>query len=231
MLHFGSLTLGKEVQEMDISVFFYILMILLIKQHSHILKPYVIPPFSSVKLPVFVNRLVDMLLIYPFLLVAAISSINRMIIFAGIIPEDPQKLAAIHITLAGFALRCAVIPFIALIEELFNLLMVKTIYGHMHFFKTGRFFFSILAASLFFGFLHAFNWGIAAAIALGISFIPVFMVTLYTGKIWFSVFAHMYLDILASARIYSPAAYNGIIGLFAFSALILTLYTCVRRSV
>lgn len=215
---------------MGISGLFYILMLFLIKQHSRILKPYVIPPFCNVKLPVFVNRLVDMLLIYPFFLVAAVSSINRMIIFVGIIPEDPQKLAAIHSTLAGFVLRCAVIPFIALIEELFNLLLVMTIYRLLHFFKAGRFFFSILAASMFFGLLHAFNWGIAAAIALGISFIPVFLVTLYTRKIWFSVFAHMYLDILASARIYSPAAYNGIIGLFAFSALILTLHTCVRRS-
>ncbi len=211
---------------MDLSRFaaglIYMPIIIIVFINRHRLEPFVMPPFSSDRLPVFVNRLVDMLLIYPLFLVAAISSIGYAAVLTGIIPEDPQKLAVIHITFTGFILRCAAIPFIALIEELFNLTLVLTIYKHLHLPKNLRFIISVIAASMAFGLLHVFSWGTAASAALSMTFVPVIAVTLYSGKIWTSVFAHMYLDLLTSARLYSLEAYGFILAVLALAALVLT---------
>lgn len=211
------------------AVLFYTLILFFIRKHIDILKPYIVPPLSDARLPVFVNKPADLLLIYPFFLVAAINIINRALIFSGIVPEDPQRLGAIGSTFAGFAARCFAAPFIALTEELLNLLVFLAIYKLLCFMKTGRLACSIIIASLAFGLLHSLNWGPAAALTLGVSFIPVFLALVYTGKLWTGVFAHMFLDILASARIHSLAAYRWTAGLFALSVLLCSLWAFMRK--
>jgi hypothetical protein len=101
-----------------------------------------------------------------------------------------------------FTARSIILPLVAFAEELLNLLLVSFVYKYMKVHKNFRLVGSVLAAALIFGALHTFGWGFKAAIPVGISYIPVFIVTLYTGNIWISFLAHLYNDLISFTKYY-----------------------------
>lgn len=156
-------------------------------------------PFRLQSMPRFIGKKMDVLFIYPFLLLSIINILNKVMETAGILPQDFQHAPQAGMTTAFITMRFIMLPIVALAEELFNLIAVSLIYKHLTPFNKLRLPISITAAAALFGFLHSFAWGGQAVVPLAISFAPTFIVTLYTGNIWISTLAHLYNDIAANA--------------------------------
>jgi membrane protease YdiL (CAAX protease family) len=157
-------------------------------------------PRENKKMPVFIGHRLDTIFIYPVMLMAITGVISNLLTATGFLPTVPHQIDAAGSTFAGLITKISLLPLIAFAEELLNLLMVSFLYKYMKRLRKYRLFGSILFAALIFGILHTFGWGLNAAIPIGIAYIPVFFVTLYTGNIWISFLAHLYNDLLALAK-------------------------------
>ncbi len=182
---------------------FYASVLLLCRVLFKDISRYMKFPGNNSKMPVFIGHKLDILFIYPLFLMVLIGLIGRVITATGLIPASPQQ---IHGADAGFlesAARVILIPLVAYTEELLNLLMISFFYKSMKPLGSQRFAASMLCAALTFGILHSFSWGMNTALLIGISYIPVFFITLYTGSIWISFLAHLYNDMISLAKAYN----------------------------
>lgn len=164
---------------------------------------YLCFPEGDKKMPVFIGHRADIILTFPIFLMSLIGIISNLLTATDFFPAAAKQMNTAGSAVAWeFAVRSILLPLIAFAEELLNLLMVSFLYKNIRLSRYFRLIGSILAAALLFGILHTFGWGINAAILTGISYIPVFVVTLYTGNIWISFLAHLYNDLISFTKYY-----------------------------
>lgn len=183
-------------------LYYIILAVLCILNHKG-MREFLKLPSGKGKLPGFAGPGIDVFFTYPVLLAALISTVNSLLVLAGAIPHDAQGLSTIDLSLAGLIGRSIFLPVVAFAEELFNLLLMVFIYNTIKARTNAGLAASILVAAAAFGLLHAFSWNLGAAAAIGISFIPVFAMTLYLKSIRVSVLAHFYNDLITVTGMYS----------------------------
>lgn len=192
-------------------VIFYVLIILTALKCFNGLSSYLDSPFKNDNIPIFIGKRLDVLFSYPVFLLAAINILSRITVMAGSTHDKLQYAPETAYAPGFIIMRLAMLPVVALSEELLNLVIVSSVYNTLKPLKQLRLPLSILAASALFGFLHSFAWGGQAALNLAVSFVPVFVVTLFTGNIWISTLAHLYKDIAATAgligEVYSLGIY------------------------
>lgn len=206
---------------------FYVLIILLALRCFNGLSSYLASPFKHNNIPIFIGKRLDVVFSYPVFLLAIINILNRIMVMAGSIPDKLQYAAETAYTPGFIIMRLAMLPIVALSEELLNLIIVSSVYNTLKPLRQLRLPLSILIASALFGLLHSFAWGGQAALNLAVSFVPVFVVTLFTGSIWISTLAHLYNDIAATAglmgEVYSLGIYSLIVIVPAVWAVISTV--------
>lgn len=187
---------------------YYISMVVLCLLLFKGISKYLCFPKKNKKMPVFIGHKLDTIFTYPILVMSLIGIIGNLLTAAGFSPPALKPMnsagssAAWELTARGMLL-----PLIAFAEELFNLLLVSLFYKNMKLLGNFRFIGSILAAAMTFGILHTFGWGLNAVIPVGIAYIPVFLVTLYTGNIWISFLAHLYNDLISFTKYYYGSYY------------------------
>ncbi len=166
------------------------------------IKRYLNFPEENKKMPVFIGHKPDTIFVYPIFLMSLIGIISNLLTMSGLFPAVLRQTDAGGARVVEFAARIVLLPLAAFAEELLNLLTVSILYKKMKQIKKFRLVGSIISASLVFGIIHSFGWGLDAAILIGISYMPVFLATLYTGNIWVSFLAHLYNDLIAFTKAY-----------------------------
>jgi len=81
-----------------------------------------------------------------------------------------------------------------------------------------------------FGILHSFGWGLNNAIFIGITYIPVFFATLYTGNIWISFLAHLYNDLISFTKAYYGGYHLIIISAVTLIPALWAIRTMLRKT-
>jgi hypothetical protein len=166
------------------------------------IKKYMSFPKESKKMPIFIGHKLDTIFIYPILLMSIIGIISSLLTVSGLFPEAVQQVNTETSKTIELMARIMLLPLVAFSEELLNLLMISLLYKKMKLLKNFRLIGSIILAAMTFGILHSFGWGLNNAILIGISYIPVFFATLYTGNIWISFLAHLYNDLISFTKAY-----------------------------
>jgi hypothetical protein len=181
---------------------------------------YLVFPKENKKIPVFIGYKIDTLFVYPILLVALTGVISNLLAAAGLVPTAvPQLKAAGN----GFLMqlsRLSLLPLAAYGEEILNLLMVSFFYTNLKLSGNLRLACSIPAAAFAFGVLHVSGWGIPGAVSVGISHIPLFLTTLYTGNIWISFLAHLYSNIISMTKAWYGGSFVTATAVLTFIAAI-----------
>ena len=166
------------------------------------MRRYLSFPKESKKIPVFIGHKLDTIFIYPVLLMSIIGVISNLLTISGLFPGAVQQVNIETSKTIELTARIMLLPLVAFSEELLNLLMISLSYKKMKLLKNFRLIGSIILAAMIFGILHSFGWGLNKAILIGISYIPVFFATLYTGNIWISFLAHLYNDLISLTKAY-----------------------------
>lgn len=209
---------------------YYISLVVLCMLLFKSIRSYLSFPGENKKMPVFIEHRLDTIFIYPIMLMALIGIISNLLIATGIFPIVPHHIDAAGSTSAELITKVMLLPLIAFAEELLNLLLVSFLYKYMKLSGKYRLFGSIFYAALIFGILHTFGWGLNAAIPIGIAYIPVFFVTLYTGNIWISFLAHFYNDLISLAKYYSGSFYLIIIAAITLIPAAWAIRTMLRKT-
>ena len=195
------------------------------------IKRYLSFPKDNNILPRFIGYKPDIILIYPIFLMFLVGAINSLLIASGIFPEALQKMSvAVSDPIELFA-KIITLPFVAFTEELINLLLVSLAFNKMKFSGNIRLIVSILLAALIFGILHSIGWGLKTALLIGISYIPVFFATLYTGNIWISFLAHFYNNFISLFKSYYGNFHFIIVAAICLIPFVWAIKAIVRKSV
>ena len=166
------------------------------------IRRYLSFPKENKILPRFIGYKPDIIFTYPIFLMSIIGAINNLLIASGFFPEAVQKMSVAVSDPVEFFAKIMTLPLVAFTEELINLLLVSLAFNKMKFPGNFRLIISILLAALTFGILHSIGWGLKTALLIGISYIPVFFATLYTGNIWISFLAHFYNNFISLFKSY-----------------------------
>jgi len=187
-------------------------------------------PEENKKMPVFIGHKSDTIFIYPILLMSLIGIISNLLMASGVFSTTFQQADTVGSKAVELIPRLMLLPLAAFAEELFNLLLVSFLYNKMKLLRNFKLIGSILSAALIFGILHSFGWGISAAILVGISYIPVFFVTLYTGNIWISFLAHLYNNLISFTKSYYGSYHFIIIAAISFVPVVWAISNIVRKT-
>lgn len=191
---------------------------------------YLIFPKENKKMPVFIGHKMDTLFVYPILLMSLIGIISNLLTAAGFYPTNIQQVHSTSNEFIELMARITLLPIAAFAEEMLNLVLVSLFYINMKLPGRFRLAGSMLAAALAFGILHSSVWGLYGAISIGISYLPVFFATLYTGNIWISFLAHLYNNIIALTKSYYGDSFIIVILVITFIPIIWSIRTLFRRS-
>lgn len=194
------------------------------------IKRYLSFPKDNNILPRFIGYKPDIILIYPIFLMFLVGAINSLLIASGIFPEALQKMSAVTSGPIELFAKIIALPLAAFTEELINLLLVSLAFNKMKFPGNIRLIISILLAALTFGMLHAIGWGLKIALLIGISYIPVFLATLYTGNIWISFLAHFYNNFISLFKAYYGNYHFFIVAAICLIPFIWAINVIVRKS-
>lgn len=187
-------------------------------------------PKENKKMPVFIGHKLDTIFVYPIFLMSLIGIISNLLTVSGFFPADLQQMNAVGSKTIELIARIMLLPLVAFAEELINLLLVSFLYNKTSLFRKFRLIGSMLSAALIFGILHSFGWGLNAAILIGISYIPVFFATLYTGNIWISFLAHLYNDLISFTKAYYGGYHFMIITAISLIPAVWAIRTMVRKT-
>jgi len=168
------------------------------------------------KVPVFIGHRIDTVFVYPLILMATTGMISSLLSIAGLYPAPVQSVAGPAAGTGLLMLRLVLLPPAAFAEEILNLLIVSFIYTHIKLAGAIRLPCSIFAAALAFSLLHVSAMGLQGSVYIGISYLPVFFTTLFTGNIWISFLAHLYNNIIALAGTYYSGSHILVISAIAF---------------
>lgn len=186
-------------------------------------------PKENKKMPVFIGHKVDILLVYPILLMSLIGIISNLLTATGFYTTTIQQVHSTGDKLIELLTRITLLPLAAFTEEMLNLLLVSFIFTRTKLLGGFRLTGSILVAALFFGLLHSSGWGLNAAISIGLSYLPVFIVTLYTGNIWISFLAHLYNNIISLSKTYYSGYSIIVIAAISFIPIVWSIRALLRR--
>lgn len=186
-------------------------------------------PKENKKMPVFIGHKPDTIFVYPIFLMSVIGIISNLLTVSGFFPADLQQMNAAGSKTIELMARVMLLPLVAFAEELLNLLMVSFLYNKMGLLRNFRLIGSILSAAFVFGILHSSAWGLNAAILIGISYIPVFFATLYTGNIWISFLAHLYNDLISFTKAYYGGYHFMIIAAVSLIPAVWAIRTIFRK--
>lgn len=193
------------------------------------MEKYLIFPKENKKIPGFIGHKLDTVFVYPLLLMAATGIISNVLAMAGLYPVPLQQVGEAGKGSELFILRLALLPTAAFAEEMLNLIMVSVFYTNIKLSGTPRLLCSMLAAALAFGLLHTSAWGPGGAVSIGISYLPVFFMTLYTGNIWISFLAHLYNNITAFAKAYYSGSHILVLSAIAVVPAIWSVRALLRK--
>ncbi|MDD4504722.1 MAG: hypothetical protein PHS15_07845 [Clostridiaceae bacterium] len=208
---------------------FYISLLVLCLVFFKDIRRYWSFPKENKKIPVFIGHKLDTIFSYPIFLMALIGIISNLLTVLGFFPAALQQMNTGGSKTIELIARIMLFPLVAFTEELLNLLLVSFLYKKMKLLKNFRLIGSILSAALIFGILHSFGWGLNTAILIGISYIPVFFVTLYTGNIWISFLAHLYNDLISFTKAYYGSYHFLIIAAISLIPVMWAIRTMVRK--
>ena len=194
------------------------------------IRSYLSFPKSNKKMPVFIGHKLDTIFIYPIILMSLIGIISNLLTVSEIFSTALQQTNTGGSKTIELIARIMLLPLVAFAEELLNLLLVSFLYKKMKLLRNFRLIGSILSAALIFGILHSFGWGLNGAILIGISYIPVFFATLYTGNIWISFLAHLYNDLIAFTKTYYGSYHFIIIAAISLIPAVWAIRTMLRKT-
>jgi hypothetical protein len=187
-------------------------------------------PKENKKMPVFIGHRMDTLFVYPILLMSLVGIISNLLTAGGIYPTAIQQTHGTVDKLIELMARITLLPLAAFTEEVLNLLLVSFIFTKIKLFGNFRLAGSILTATMVFGMLHSPGWGFYSAISIGISYLPVFFVTLYTGNIWISFLAHLYNNIISLTKTYYSGYSIIAIAVISFIPIVWAIKTLFRKN-
>lgn len=187
-------------------------------------------PKENKKIPVFIGHKLDTIFIYPLLLMSLIGIIGSLLEASGLFPVVLQQGNTEASKTIELMARIMLLPLVAFSEELLNLLIASLLYKKMKLLKNFRLIGSIILAAMTFGILHSFGWGMNKAIFIGISYIPVFFTTLYTGNIWISFLAHLYNDLIVFSKFYFEGYHLIFIVAISLLPVLWAIRTMVRKT-
>lgn len=228
----GLLFVNKRASNMYgvlFGILFYISLLALCLLLFRDIKKYLEFPKNSKILPCFIGYKLDIIVIYPLILMSIIGAINNILIASGLFPKAFQDMNTV-LKPIEFIGRIMILPFVAFAEELFNVLLVSILCKKIRLPGNFRLAASILSAALTFGILHSIGWGLNTAILLGLSYIPVFFATLYTGSIWISSLAHLYNDLISVSKTYYGSFHYVIIAAICLIPFVWAIKTMVRKT-
>lgn len=211
-------------------VFYYMSMFFLCTAFFKGINKYLGFPGENKKMPVFIGHIPDTLFVYPVLLMSLIGIIGHLITNAGFYPDAIQQIGSTDGKFMELIARTALLPLAAFVEEMFNLLLVSFFYMNTKLPGYFRLAWSVLAAALVFGFMHSFGWGLYGSVLIGISYLPVFFATLYTGNIWISFLAHFYNNTIFLTKNYYGSYFFIIIAVISFIPASWAVSTLFRRT-
>lgn len=193
------------------------------------METYLVFPKENRKIPGFIGHRLDTVFVYPLLLMAVTGIISNILASAGLYPVSVHQAEGAGEGSVLLLLRLVLLPPAAFAEEMFNLLLVSFFYTNIKLSGTPRLLCSMLAAALAFGLLHASAWGLGGAVSIGISYLPVFFMTLYTGNIWISFLAHLYNNITAFAKAYYSGSHILVLSAVAVIPAIWSIKALLRK--
>ncbi|MEA4847814.1 MAG: hypothetical protein VB106_11340 [Clostridiaceae bacterium] len=211
-------------------ILFYISLFVLCLILFKDIRRYLVFPKEDKILPRFIGYKPDIIFIYPVFLMSLIGAINNLLIASGFFPEALQRMSVEAVEPIDFIARITLLPFVAFSEELFNLLLVSLFYNKVKFPGSFRLIAGMLSATLTFSILHSVGWGLSTAVLTGISYIPVFFVTLYTGNIWISFLAHFYNDLVSVSKSYYGSLHFVMIAVICLIPVLWSIRTMVRKT-
>ncbi|MDD3706246.1 MAG: hypothetical protein PHC45_09330 [Clostridiaceae bacterium] len=229
----GLFFINKRTSHMYAVLFgllFYISLLILCLVLFKDIKRYLSFPKDSRILPRFIGYKQDIIFVYPILLMSVIGAINNLLIASGLFPKVIQNMNVTPIEPIEFVARISLLPFVAVSEELLNLIIVSLYYNRMKFLGSIRLPVSIFIASLTFGIMHSVGWGLNTGILIGLSYMPVFFITLYTGNVWISLLAHFYNDFISVSKSYYGSFHFIIIASLCLMPFIWAIRTMVRKT-
>ena len=209
---------------------YYLSLIILCTLLFKDINKYLSFPKENRKMPAFIGHKLDTVFTYPILLMSLIGIISNLLAATGCFPAVLQQMSSTSSKTVEIIARSMLLPLAAFAEELLNLLLVSFLYKNMKLLGNFRLIVSILFSALVFGILHAFGWGLNAAIPIGIAYIPVFFVTLYTGNIWISFLAHLYNNLISLAKYNYGSYYLIIIAAISFIPAVWAIRDMLRKT-
>lgn len=190
---------------------------------------YLVFPAENKKVPIFIGHRIDTVFVYPILLMTITSLISRILSIAGLHPAAMQPMDGSGAGTGLLLLRFVLLAPAAYAEEMLNLLMVSFFYTHHKLFGAPRLLSAMAAAALAFSLLHVSAWGLPGSVSIGLSYMPIFFATLYTGNIWISFLAHFYSNVIAFSRTYYSGSHILVISAIAFIPVIGSLKSLLRK--
>ena len=209
-------------------VFYLSLVLLCIILFKGVIR-YLSFPEENKKMPVFMGYKPDTIFIYPILLMSLIGIVSNLLTATGFFPAALQQTGTAGVRTMEIVVRIMFLPLVAFAEELLNLIIVSFFYMNMKLLRNFRLIASIISAALIFGMLHSFGWGMNAAILIAIAYLPVFLVTLYTGNIWISFLAHFYNDLISFTKLYYGSYHYVIIAAVTFIPAVWAVRALFRK--
>lgn len=191
---------------------------------------YLAFPKKNKKISVFIGHKMDTLFVYPILLAALTGVISKLLAAAGLVPAAVPQLTDAGNAFFMQPARFLLLPLAAYGEEILNLLMVSFFYTNLKLSGNLRLACSIPAAALAFGALHIFAWGVPGAVSVGVSHIPLFIATLYTGNIWISFLAHLYNNIISMTKDWYGDGFVTAIAVITFITAIWSAWVQFRKN-
>ena len=121
-----------------------------------------------------------------------------------VVGRDPQNIGNLSLTNTQYYLLLLDLPFTAIGEEVFKVLMLLAFLRLFAPLKNNKFIVSLLLSSFIFGLLHI-NYNYASSLkiifAIGVTAIPSFLFFLYYKSIYPSIIVHFFLDFMAFSNV------------------------------
>lgn len=190
---------------------------------------YLVFPAENKKVPLFIGHRIDIVFVYPVLLMASTSLLSSLLSIIGLHPAILKPVDGSSAGTGLLSLRLLLLPPAAFAEEMLNLLVLSFFYTYLKPHRGPRLLYTMVAASIAFGLLHVSAWGLSGAVSIGFSYMPVFFATLYTGNIWISFLAHFYSNAIAFSRAYYDGSYILVISAIVFIPVIWSLKSLLRK--
>jgi hypothetical protein len=108
--------------------------------------------------------------------------------------DNPQGLAGVVYTTEEYLKLNSLLPFIGFAEEFLIVLTFMGLFSLLNGGRITKFLYSLLLASLIFGFLHAFHSPFSAVLVIGLGHIPYIFATVYYRSIIPAIIAHIEWD-------------------------------------